>query len=93
MLSAGELAFSFARAGDGVRLTQLIAQHGNGVVNWRHPRNRQQTPLWTAAKYGRRVCVTVLLANGADIKLASDGLNAFHIAVMEGKTAVVSWDM
>lgn len=86
--SPGEAVYSAARSGDGVALARLLREKP-GVVDWRHPRNGAQTALYTAAKYGRQTCVALLLENGANATLASDGLCPIHVACLEGKSGVV----
>ena len=92
-LSLGERIYSFARAGDQSGLTFLKEQNGQAFqdnINWCHPRNGQQTPLYTACKYGRSRACMVLLESGASLRCADDsGINCFQIACSEGKTLTV----
>ncbi len=87
----GERLYTYARQGD-VRSLQtlpreLVLQH----VNWRNPKNYKQTPLWTAAKYGRVAAAIFLLEHGAQAELADNfGFNSLHQAASCNRTLVVA---
>ena len=86
----GERLYSFARHGDVESIRQLNAEQLRAAANWRHKKNYGQTPVWTAAKYGRVAVVSLLLERGASAVQTDDfGMNALHIAASEGKTLVV----
>lgn len=85
--SRGELVYSYARSGDVRKLEELT----DVDVNWRHAGNHRQTPVYTAAKYGRVGAVKWLLSRGADPTLTEEGSswNALHVASSEGHMLVV----
>jgi ankyrin repeat protein len=89
--SLGEKLYSPARHGDVEAIRKLSDKQIREVVNWKHKGNYGQTPLWTAAKYGRVAAATLLLERGASAAVTDDfGVNALHEAAMEGKVLVVA---
>jgi len=49
------------------------------------------TPLMYASEYGNLEMVKLLVERGADIYMAPDGMNAFEIAVMSGKSNIIEF--
>jgi hypothetical protein len=96
-ITPGQRVYALARAGDVAGLEEFEQSVGTKVfqsqyVNFVHGKNSNQTPLWTAAKYGRVKAVRFLLSRGANPALKDTAMqwNSLHIAVSEGKTLVVA---
>ena len=87
----GELVYAYARSGDVEGLRSLGDPTLRRLANWRHAKNHQQTPLWTASKYCRHTAVHLLLQMGADPRLEDAQLQyqPIHIACSEGGSSLV----
>ena len=84
--------FDAAFRGDRAALSRWLASHA-GEVNATFHAERQTTLLYTAARFGREECVTLLLEKGADPAVANrsdDASTPLHGAAYGGHAAIVT---